>query len=35
LNLGNGKGEGETEGSVINHVGFIVDNWTEITEYWL
>src|SRR5436190_23886233 len=25
LNLGNGKGEGGTEGSVINHVGFIVD----------
>src|SRR6201993_4962666 len=26
LNLDSGKGEGGTEGSVINHVGFIVDN---------
>src|SRR3954469_24841699 len=26
LNLGTEKGEGGSEGSVVNHVGFIVDN---------
>src|SRR5256712_12518194 len=34
LNLGNGKGEGGTEGSVINHVGFIVDNVQQRVAQW-
>jgi catechol 2,3-dioxygenase-like lactoylglutathione lyase family enzyme len=34
LNLGNGMGEGGTEGSVINHVGFIVDNVQQRVAQW-
>ena len=34
LNLGSGKGEGGTEGSVINHVGFIVDNVQQRVAQW-
>ena len=34
LNLGNEKGEGGTEGSVVNHVGFIVDNVQRRTAQW-
>jgi len=34
LNLGNEKGEGGTQGSVINHVGFIVDNVQTRAAQW-
>lgn len=34
LNLGNEKGNGGTEGSVINHVGFIVDNVQARAAQW-
>jgi catechol 2,3-dioxygenase-like lactoylglutathione lyase family enzyme len=34
LNLGNEKGEGGTEGSVVNHVGFIVDNVQRRAAQW-
>src|SRR5262249_58529998 len=34
LNLGNEKGEGGTEGSVVNHVGFIVDNVQRRVAQW-
>jgi catechol 2,3-dioxygenase-like lactoylglutathione lyase family enzyme len=34
LNLGSGTGEGGTEGSVINHVGFIVDNVQQRVAQW-
>jgi catechol 2,3-dioxygenase-like lactoylglutathione lyase family enzyme len=34
LNLGNETGEGGTEGSVINHVGFIVDDVQKRTAQW-
>src|SRR5438128_6843818 len=34
LNLGNEKGEGGTEGSVVNHVGFIVNNVQERVAQW-
>jgi catechol 2,3-dioxygenase-like lactoylglutathione lyase family enzyme len=34
LNLGTEKGEGGTRGSVINHVGFIVNNVQERTAEW-
>ena len=34
LNLGTEKGEGGTEGSVVNHVGFIVNNVQERVAQW-
>jgi catechol 2,3-dioxygenase-like lactoylglutathione lyase family enzyme len=34
LNLGNEKGEGGTEGSVVNHVGFIVNNVQQRAAQW-
>src|SRR5207249_5266485 len=34
LNLGTETGEGGTEGSVINHVGFIVDDVQKRTAQW-
>src|SRR5437879_1767471 len=34
LNLGNEKGEGGTVGSVVNHVGFIVDNVQQRAAQW-
>jgi hypothetical protein len=34
LNLGNEKGEGGTVGSVVNHVGFIVDNVQQRVVQW-
>src|SRR2546426_8573907 len=34
LNLGNEKGEGGTQGSVVNHVGFIVNNVQERVAQW-
>ena len=34
LNLGTEKGEGGTQGSVVNHVGFIVDNVPERVAQW-
>jgi catechol 2,3-dioxygenase-like lactoylglutathione lyase family enzyme len=34
LNLGNEKGEGGTQGSVVNHVGFIVNNVQEQVAKW-
>jgi catechol 2,3-dioxygenase-like lactoylglutathione lyase family enzyme len=34
LNLGDEKGEGGTVGSVVNHVGFIVDNVQQRTAQW-
>jgi catechol 2,3-dioxygenase-like lactoylglutathione lyase family enzyme len=34
LTLGNEKGEGGTQGSVVNHVGFIVDNVQERVAQW-
>jgi catechol 2,3-dioxygenase-like lactoylglutathione lyase family enzyme len=34
LNLGNEKGEGGTQGSVVNHVGFIVDNVQQRVAQW-
>lgn len=34
LNLGMEKGEGGTQGSVVNHVGFIVDNVQERVAEW-
>jgi hypothetical protein len=34
LNLGNEKGEGESVGSVVNHVGFIVDNVQRRVAEW-
>jgi catechol 2,3-dioxygenase-like lactoylglutathione lyase family enzyme len=34
LNLGTQKGDGGTEGSVVNHVGFIVDNVQERVAQW-
>jgi len=34
LNLGTEKGEGGTEGSVVNHVGFIVDNVQKRVAEW-
>jgi catechol 2,3-dioxygenase-like lactoylglutathione lyase family enzyme len=34
LNLGTEKGEGGTEGSVVNHVGFIVDNVQQRVAQW-
>ncbi|OFW52188.1 MAG: hypothetical protein A3G77_08235 [Acidobacteria bacterium RIFCSPLOWO2_12_FULL_68_19] len=34
LNLGTEKGDGGTEGSVVNHVGFIVDNVQERVAQW-
>ena len=34
LNLGNEKGEGGTVGSVVNHVGFIVDNVQQRVAQW-
>ncbi|HEY7297424.1 MAG TPA: VOC family protein [Xanthobacteraceae bacterium] len=34
LNLGTEKGEGGTQGSVINHVGFIVDNVQQRVGQW-
>ena len=34
LILGNGKGEGGSEGSVVNHVGFIVDNVQRRVAQW-
>src|SRR5215831_8646933 len=34
LTLGNEKGEGGTPGSVINHVGFIVDNVQQRVAQW-
>jgi len=34
LNLGNEKGEGGSEGSVVNHVGFIVDNVQRRVAEW-
>jgi catechol 2,3-dioxygenase-like lactoylglutathione lyase family enzyme len=34
LNLGTDKGEGGTPGSVVNHVGFIVDNVPEQVAKW-
>src|SRR5215813_1552325 len=34
LNLGSEKGEGGTQGSVVNHVGFIVDNVQERVAKW-
>jgi catechol 2,3-dioxygenase-like lactoylglutathione lyase family enzyme/predicted enzyme related to lactoylglutathione lyase len=34
LNLDNEKGEGGTQGSVVNHVGFVVDNVQQRTAQW-
>jgi catechol 2,3-dioxygenase-like lactoylglutathione lyase family enzyme len=34
LTLGNEKGDGRTQGSVINHVGFIVDNVQQRVAQW-
>src|SRR5580704_1482422 len=34
LNLGTEKGEGGTQGSVVNHVGFIVDNVQKRAAQW-
>jgi catechol 2,3-dioxygenase-like lactoylglutathione lyase family enzyme len=34
LNLGNEKGEGGSQGSVVNHVGFIVNNVQERVAQW-
>jgi catechol 2,3-dioxygenase-like lactoylglutathione lyase family enzyme len=34
LNLGNEKGEGGSQGSVVNHVGFIVDNVQQRAAQW-
>ena len=34
LNLGNEKGEGGTQGSVVNHVGFIVNNVQQRVAQW-
>lgn len=34
LNLGTEKGDGGTQGSVVNHVGFIVDNVQERVAQW-
>ena len=34
LNLGTEKGEGGTRGSVVNHVGFIVDNVQQRVAQW-
>src|SRR5262252_3019406 len=34
LNLGTEKGEGGSQGSVVNHVGFIVDNVQQRTAQW-
>ncbi len=34
LNLGNEKGDGGTQGSVVNHVGFIVNNVQEQVAKW-
>ncbi len=34
LNLGNDKGEGGTQGSVVNHVGFIVNNVQQRVAQW-
>ena len=34
LNLGNEKGDGGTQGSVVNHVGFIVDNVPQRVAQW-
>src|SRR5919109_4822030 len=34
LNLGDEKGDGETVGSVVNHVGFIVDNVQKRVAQW-
>jgi hypothetical protein len=34
LNLGSEKGEGGTQGSVVNHVGFIVDNVAQRVAQW-
>jgi catechol 2,3-dioxygenase-like lactoylglutathione lyase family enzyme len=34
LNLGTDKGDGGTEGSVVNHVGFIVDNVQQRVAQW-
>jgi predicted enzyme related to lactoylglutathione lyase len=34
LNLGNEKGDGGSQGSVVNHVGFIVNNVQERTAQW-
>jgi catechol 2,3-dioxygenase-like lactoylglutathione lyase family enzyme len=34
LNLGTEKGEGSTQGSVVNHVGFIVNNVQERVAQW-
>ena len=34
LNLGTEKGEGGTQGSVVNHVGFIVDNVQKRVAQW-
>src|SRR5499427_10257288 len=34
LNLGTEKGEGGTQGSVVNHVGFIVDNVQKRVAEW-
>jgi catechol 2,3-dioxygenase-like lactoylglutathione lyase family enzyme len=34
LNLGSGPGDGGTEGSVVNHVGFIVDNVQQRAAQW-
>jgi predicted enzyme related to lactoylglutathione lyase len=34
LNLGTEKGEGGTQGSVVNHVGFIVDNVQQRVAQW-
>src|SRR3981081_3123602 len=34
LNLGTEKGDGATQGSVVNHVGFIVDNVQQRVAQW-
>src|SRR6201982_4302402 len=34
LNLGTEKGEGGSQGSVVNHVGFIVDNVQQRVAQW-
>src|SRR5579871_3744231 len=34
LNLGTEKGDGGTQGSVVNHVGFIVDNVQQRAAQW-
>jgi catechol 2,3-dioxygenase-like lactoylglutathione lyase family enzyme len=34
LNLGNAAGEGGTQGSVVNHVGFLVDNVQQRVAQW-